>query len=904
MPVNQMLRPPLLLENFENAHTDGRGSGKHWGWKGEKAYASVEVISKQEQPQFVRKGNHALQFNYDFRFETTEGGSRRAYFVTYAGENAHPTPDHSIKDDPNVLIIPEGEYPSHLAMWVYGDGNNAWFNGMIVDSEGTTAELPYGSAYWTGWKFIKMKIPAGMKLPFYVVYPARLLTGDKTLHGSLYIDEIMAVYGGIDFDALPPTISQMECREVDGRPGLPELCALIVDEDDEENGGVTSGVDCARTEVRIDGQPHTKNIEQRQTDKGVALCVTPDFPLCGGEHKLEITAYDKEGNQTYASTFFQVTSRTPAVGWTVAKEAEMGGTLSCRLYAEGAKPNTKVALSLGYDSGNLTPAEPFFDLAPAVTGSVTDHGGLVEIQLTTENDGNVPLLSLDFTVGSSYVAPENTVITCEKAHMEYDGASEAFCLADAEVAILPGLSLLVEKLCQGFDTVFTVTDAAGKPVSGAEVYQAGRPAYPGQTDENGKLVVSGVTDAEIDSKVDLYARKNCQYSLTTRYSISRDMGAKEPVNVHISCGADSTEMAVTWQTGVDITEGYVRYALKEEGKTALTADDLTVKAERKNNFCTYQKQSCELNGYSACLTGLQPGAEYLYQVGTEGAWSKVHTFTAFSQTGEFAFGVLADTHNRCGAAMNAALHFAPDLSFFAHAGDFVGSGIVYDDWKAYIEDAGYLHAKYPTVPVAGNHDVSDGTGINYCMIHNNPANGTKNALKGINFYTELNNTLFISIGGGDDNEKNVMDWAREVVQNSKMKWKIVLIHKGPYTCNLSSESDELRWGEFMDGLGIDLLICGHDHNFQRATIRNHKTLDVDKWISSSDGVTYLQCATSSGPSRHNWTRHRPIWNAVYESPAPSASVIRVSDEKMQITSLHTEDNADGYKIFDAFTIVK
>jgi len=117
-------------------------------------------------------------------------------------------------------------------------------------------------------------------------------------------------------------------------------------------------------------------------------------------------------------------------------------------------------------------------------------------------------------------------------------------------------------------------------------------------------------------------------------------------------------------------------------------------------------------------------------------------------------------------------------------------------------------------------------------------------------------------------------------------------------------SEEIKWGEFYGQAGIDLLICGHDHTYQRATIKDHNTLDVGKVISSSSGVTYLQCATSGGASNHDWAQHRPIWNAVYDSKTPSISILRVSDDKIQVKALCIADNSKGFDEFDWFEVTK
>ncbi|HZK39668.1 MAG TPA: metallophosphoesterase [Clostridia bacterium] len=903
----RMTRPPLLLEDFESARTTSEGAGRRWGSKAEKTYASVEIVDKQSHPHIIRSGNHALKFDYDFRYETTEGGSRRAYFTTYGGENDHPRADLSIKDDPHVLVIPEGEYPTHLAMWVYGDNNDAWFNGMIIDSDGKSMDVTCGDQDWVGWKFITMDIPPNFKLPLYVVYAARLLTGNQTIHGTLYVDEIMAIYGGIDFDALPPSITRLSAREEPSDlSGFPVISALLCDLDDDENGCAASGVDISRTEVRIDGVRHKNNLCFEPSAKDTVLTFTPDFSLCGGQHKLVIVAFDHAGNRSQAHLFFDVHARAPGVYRSVDDSVEFGGSLFYRFFIEGSLKDTKTSLSIKYDSDMLVPAKNFFTAAPGVTASVQyDESHVFMETVSGKNEGRFEFLTLEFVATSAHDGARETVLVCENAELESQGKAEQFCLADAKVAIEPGLCLLVERLCRGYDTVFTVTDAQGQPVVGAKVYdRQSDTEYPGRTDARGRVSVSGVSNADTGTKLDLYARKENRFSLTARYSVSNDFGVEEPTNINVSCGKDSTEISVTWQTGVGITEGAIRYALKTPEKTELTADDALMKAERSNNFSAFKDESCEMNGYSVCLPDVKPDAEYLYKVGSGDVWSEIKVLKTIPAQGEYSFAVLADTHNVCGEAMRAALKFDPELSFFAHMGDFVSAGGVYDDWLAYFDDAKGLFATYPTVPLSGNHDLSDGTGANYRMIYNNPQNGVVGAPKGLYYYTELNNTLFISLGGGYEDDAAIMDWITQTIRKTSMKWIIILVHEGPYTCYINSASEELKWGEFFGKAGVDLVLSGHDHTFHRATIKDHETLDVDQKNSSADGVTYLQCATSGGASNHNWAKHRPIWNAVYDSKTPSASIFRVSDEKIQVNSLCVADNAEGFEEFDWFELTK
>ena len=105
-------------------------------------------------------------------------------------------------------------------------------------------------------------------------------------------------------------------------------------------------------------------------------------------------------------------------------------------------------------------------------------------------------------------------------------------------------------------------------------------------------------------------------------------------------------------------------------------------------------------------------------------------------------------------------------------------------------------------------------------------------------------------------------------------------------------------------MGIDLLLSGHDHTYHRATIKDHETLDVKDKISSADGVTYIQCGTSGGRGNHDWSMHRPIWNAVFDSPSPMVSLFYISDEKIESVALRVADNEEGYEIVDRFELTK
>ncbi len=413
------------------------------------------------------------------------------------------------------------------------------------------------------------------------------------------------------------------------------------------------------------------------------------------------------------------------------------------------------------------------------------------------------------------------------------------------------------------------------------------------------------SELEVGDKLDLYAFKDNLFSLTERHFVCRDLGVTDyPANINLACGADCRSAAVSWQTGLEITTGALRYALREEGKETLDDSDTLLEAIRENHFNSYLDDPCELNGFAVYLKDLESGRQYIYQIKYGDSWTEVKSFKTIPDKGGFVFAILADTHNRCKSAIDAALKYEPELDFFAHAGDFVSAGVVYEDWMALFKDADGTFSRYINVTTPGNHDLSDGTGANYRMIYKNPANGLEGAPQGLFYYTELNNTLIVSVGGGYEDEEAIAQWVSEIVNKTKIKWKILLTHEGPYTCFINSSEDEYRLGEFTGNVGIDLLLSGHDHTYHRATIKDHETLDVKDKVSSSQGVTYIQLGTSGGRGNHDWAIHRSIWNAVYDSPTPMVSLFYVSGEKIESVAIRAADNDDGYEIVDRFELTK
>jgi 3',5'-cyclic AMP phosphodiesterase CpdA len=61
------------------------------------------------------------------------------------------------------------------------------------------------------------------------------------------------------------------------------------------------------------------------------------------------------------------------------------------------------------------------------------------------------------------------------------------------------------------------------------------------------------------------------------------------------------------------------------------------------------------------------------------------------------------------------------------------------------------------------------------------------------------------------------DWLRRRLADSSARWQIVAFHHPAYTCGHYSANSAFtsRWVPLFERFGVDLVLSGHDHNYQR-----------------------------------------------------------------------------------------
>jgi hypothetical protein len=190
--------------------------------------------------------------------------------------------------------------------------------------------------------------------------------------------------------------------------------------------------------------------------------------------------------------------------------------------------------------------------------------------------------------------------------------------------------------------------------------------------------------------------------------------------------------------------------------------------------------------------------------------------TAHAATGILAvgdFGVGGTTEREMGAAMRrfAANHPAAVLLVTLGDNDYTESPRAFHrNWTAsfgWLESAGLRVAG-----TLGNHDIRvEGGRYEYDELDMPRARYRRTA----------GNVTFFILNSNRVNSVQT-EWLKKVLPASTAKWKIVVFHHPAWTCGgyRSNTAIVRTWVPLFERYGVQLVLSGHDHNYQRFAPRH------------------------------------------------------------------------------------
>lgn len=311
--------------------------------------------------------------------------------------------------------------------------------------------------------------------------------------------------------------------------------------------------------------------------------------------------------------------------------------------------------------------------------------------------------------------------------------------------------------------------------------------------------------------------------------------AETPAARHLAFGADPRrEMVVSWSTTGPVQNAVLDVGLDGSYGQVIAAESRAV-AETATVY------------HHARVPGLAPGTLYHYRARHDGGAAGDATFsTAPDGDAPFTFTAFGDQGVSDGAKAVTARIAAIGPALHIHAGDLcyannrgfgkpaelnVPNNAVWDQWLAMMTS---VATTSPWMPAVGNHEMEGGYGEQgydgYLGRFTLPAGGPPGAP--VVYAFRYANVAFISLDANDASYEITANtgytagaqdqWLRATLAGLRadrsVDFIVVQFHHCAYCTNAVHASDggvRDRWGSLFDEFGVDLVVNGHNHSYER-----------------------------------------------------------------------------------------
>ena len=358
------------------------------------------------------------------------------------------------------------------------------------------------------------------------------------------------------------------------------------------------------------------------------------------------------------------------------------------------------------------------------------------------------------------------------------------------------------------------------------------------------------------------------------------LGAPPVEGLHLTFGADpATQMVVSWTTYTSVRRPRVSLGTLEGGHGR------TVEAETRTYVDGLSGKT--VYAHHATLTGLRPGAYYTYAALHDGGrpdagtfqtaprGRAAFTFTSFGDQavpqvtwqpdGNGGFTVALNANNTPANADIVSGIEQVDPLFHLLNGDLCYANLDPDrvrTWNAFFAN-NTRSARYRAwMPAAGNHENEKNNGplgfSAYQTYFKLPGNGDAAELAGLWYAFTAGSVRVISVQNDDvalqDGGDNYVSgysgggqrkWLEKELAkaraSSEIDWIVVCMHQVIISSSDANGADigiREQWGPLFDKYEVDLVVCGHEHNYERS-------LPVRGVVTGSETLTPKPSATDT-----------------------------------------------------------
>ena len=864
-----------------------------------------KVVSADEDEN-VRFGQYAFKLGYDFTKvdPTVVAAADFGFSGDLLVNTVQPTKigmwisvPSACAGDNSVLkaVLKGGAFEADLAtsyMKLNEDGSVSYVDGKEL--RGTAAYVQYYSynadgtvsgsmlSDWAGkgWIWVEADISA-FQMPVDVsrAYTVRVTSPQNCTKGSgyLYIDNLQFIYGTNTNDITRPVLESVTetgsgtVLAGDSSTVLSSgnLTFSAVYSDSELTDKYATGIDQSGIRVLLDGTDYTEQLEINEGSlylKGVNLR--------NGSHTLSIRLKDFYGNVTEETRTFRVEDakgQRSAIDVLPQPEApEIGKEYALSIVNNTGEAVTSAEITVDFSTmGN---AAKYLEKATVegsdeyeLTLTKTEKQAKITIErkpaqrsLLARLFGAETAAEYDYVSELGYLiinipadAAEGDTLryTVTKGNYTIDDGTESgktytFSGTEQEVALTAGYQLSCEQVVAGMATALTVTDAEGKPVSRANIYQVNKDSNEatklGKTNMKGKLAYTFGAEGEYT----FYAEKvGVGRSWNQRVIVcekTEENGGK-PFGIMTNGVSEPNVKSITWLTQIDgsAAKAFVKYS---------TANDLTnpVTVEGNSTIQTFVQSSHgdALRSNKVSLAGLKPGATYYYQVGDGETWSDTQSFKMPAAGAESTnFFILGDIQSSDTANLS---HVLKDLAsdetvydFAIQTGDAIDNVTEYvKNWRPFLTT---VNSKtlggVDMIHVMGNHEYyGDANGEISGALYDLPESAQNSWYK-----MEYGKVCVVVVNNGTKLATALADIAEQLTTDCI--WRVLVAHEPIYGTESVSATPEILAS--IEKAGFDFVFGGDDH----AYARTYPMIGgVKQAEDSRGGVVYYVCGDLSGKS--------------------------------------------------------
>ena len=334
-------------------------------------------------------------------------------------------------------------------------------------------------------------------------------------------------------------------------------------------------------------------------------------------------------------------------------------------------------------------------------------------------------------------------------------------------------------------------------------------------------------------------------------------------------------MVVVWATR-EAGAAEVRYSTSGAWFTAPATSRLVANADTAIGYDYFQ--------HEAHVAGLTPATSYSYQPFVDGvAAAPPASFRTAPLTGAGAVSFIAFGDSGTGSAEQrqlAGIMARDRFDLALHVGDIAygnssGTGdATYSTYQSLLFDIYNWFPAVPFVPVEGNHDSrpSNGDGRAYLDLFSLPTNGASVARPdhAERYYSfDYGPVHFVAL----DTEFAFQDAARRPEQlawleadlaATRQPWTVALYHRSPYSSGGEHGSDQVvraTFGPLFERYGVDLVLTGHEHAYERTVPIRESTVAADQavpYVVTGGGGAPLYPAATSSWTAHSASRHQYV----------------------------------------------